>query len=70
MKFKIKLHPGSSQQKIEKISDNEFNIWIKEKPIDGRANISLEKCLKKYFNKNVKIVKGLKSRNKIVEVEE
>ena len=68
MKIKIKLHPNSSQEEIEKISENEFEIWIKEKPVDNSANVALEKFLKKYFNKPVKLVKGLKSRNKIIEV--
>ena len=68
MKLKIKLHPGSSLEKIEKISEDEFEVWIKEKPIDGKANLALEKFLKKYFGKKVEVVKGLKSKNKIIEV--
>lgn len=68
MKLKIKLHPGSSQEKIQKISDDSLKIWIKEKPTDGKANLYLEKLLKKYFKENVKVIRGLKSKNKIVEV--
>lgn len=68
-KINIKLHPNSSQEKIEEIEKNkEYEIWIKEKPIDGKANIALEKILKKHFKKEVKIIKGLKSKNKIIEV--
>lgn len=69
MKLKIKLHSNSSQEKIEKINENSLEIWIKEKPIDNKANVALEKFLKKYFKKDVKIIKGIKSREKIVEVE-
>ena len=68
MKIKVKLHPGSSQEKIEKIEDNSYEVWIKEKPIEGKANKSLEKTLKKYFEKKVNIISGFKSRNKIAEV--
>ena len=69
MKIKIKLHPSSSQEKIEEIvKDKEYEVWIKEKPIDGKANEELVKVLKKYFKKQVKIVHGLKSREKIVEI--
>lgn len=68
MKLKIKLHPNSSQEKIEKISDDKYEVWIKEKPIDGKANIALEKFLKKYFNNPAKIIKGLKSKEKVVEM--
>lgn len=68
MKLHIKLHPNSSQEKIAKITGNKYEIWIKQKPIVGKANIYLERLLKKYFGKSVKIIKGLKSREKIVDV--
>jgi uncharacterized protein len=70
MKIKIKIHANSSQEKIEEIvKDKGYEVWIKEKPIDGKANEELIKVLKKYFKKDIKIVQGLKSRNKIVEIE-
>jgi len=68
MIIKIKLHPNSSQEKIEKISDENYEVWIKEKPIDGKANFYLEKFLKKYFGKPVKLKSGFTSRNKIIEI--
>lgn len=67
-KIKIKIHPNSSQEKIE--DKKEFlEIWIKEKPIDGKANDSLIKILKKHFNKEIKITSGFNSRIKIIEIE-
>ena len=68
MKIKIKVKPNSSQEKIEKISDEEYEVWIKEKPVDGKANIELLKLLKKYFGREVKIKSGFTSRRKIVEI--
>lgn len=69
MKIKIKLHPNSSQEKIKEIEkDQEYEVWIKEKPIGGKANIYLEKLLKKHFKKNIKIVSGFSSKIKILEV--
>jgi len=70
MKIKIKLHPSSSKEEIKKISDGNFEVWIKEKPIDNKANMELIKILKKYFGKSVKIKSGFTSRNKIVEIED
>lgn len=69
MKIKIKLHPGSSQEKVIE-RDSFYEVWIKKKPIDGKANKDLEKFLKKYFKKSVIVVSGFKSRNKVVEVGE
>jgi uncharacterized protein (TIGR00251 family) len=68
MKIKIKMHPNSSQEKIERVSENEFGVWMKEKPVDNKANIELVRILKKYFKKNVEIKSGFTSRNKVVEI--
>jgi uncharacterized protein (TIGR00251 family) len=68
MKLRIKIHPNSSQEKIEKMSDSDYEVWMKEKPIDGKANLELIKMLKKYFKKDAEIKSGFSSRNKIVEV--
>jgi len=68
MKIKIKLHPNSSQEKIEKKGQDKYEVWLKEKPIDNKANEKLVKILKKYFKKKVEIVKGFKSKEKVVEI--
>ncbi|HLC87018.1 MAG TPA: DUF167 domain-containing protein [Candidatus Nanoarchaeia archaeon] len=68
MKIKVKIHDGSSQEKIEKISNDLYEVWIRKKPVEGKANVEMIKVLKKYFNKEVKIVLGLTSREKIVEI--
>lgn len=70
MKISVKIHPNSSQEKIEKIDNKNYEVWIKEKPIEGKANEFLEKFLKKYFKKEVKIISGFTGRKKIVEVKE
>lgn len=68
MRINIKLHPGSSQEKIKCLADNSYEVWIKQKPIENKANKALEKFLKKHFKKNVKIVSGLKSKKKVVDL--
>jgi uncharacterized protein (TIGR00251 family) len=69
MKISIKLHPNSSQEKINEIEkDKSYEVWIKEKPLEGKANEKLIKLLKKYFKKDVKIISGFKSREKIAEI--
>jgi hypothetical protein len=70
MKISIKLHPNSSQEKVVKLDEKSYEVWIKEKPVDGKANDYLEKFLKKYFGKPVKIISGFTGRKKVVEVEE
>ena len=73
-RFAVIVKPNSSRTEYIGI-DNEgrYKINIKEKAEDNKANIELIKLLKKYFSdeyevKNIKILKGLKSRDKIIEV--
>ncbi len=68
MKIKLKLHPNSSQEKIKRISEDRYEVWLREKLVDNKANEKLLKILRKYFGKSIKIVKGVKSREKVVEI--
>jgi uncharacterized protein len=69
MKIKIKVHANSSKEEIKKIDENNYEVWIKEKPIDNRANKSLLKLLENYFKKSIKIKFGFNSRKKIIEID-
>ena len=66
MKIKVKVKPGSKKQEI--IKGEVWKISLKERAEKNKANIELINLLKKRF-KRVKIIKGLKSREKILEVE-
>ncbi len=64
----IKVIPNS---KTEEILDAEpMIIRVKEPPTKGKANKAVVMLLSRYFNADVRIVSGAKSRRKIVEVEE
>lgn len=71
MKIFLKVKPGSKQEKIEKISDNIFTVWVKEPPIEGRANEAVVKVLAEYFGvskSQVRISHGATGRMKMAEV--
>ncbi len=68
MIIEVKVKPGSKKEDIEKISETEYAVKLKERAEDNKANIALLKLLKKYFHSDVKIVKGLKSKNKVVKI--
>lgn len=68
MELKIKVHTNSSKEEIKKISEREYEVWLRKKAENNKANMELVKLIKKYFNKEVKIVSGLKSKNKIAEI--
>ena len=75
-KYQITVKPGSSQEKIvETVSSNEGHsgeliIYLRAKPHDGEANEALIKLLAKHFKvpkTSIKITRGQKSRQKLVE---
>ena len=68
MILKIKVKPNSKKQEMLKISEKEYVISLKKPAVDNKANMELIKMLKKKFNKDIKIIKGQKIRNKIIEV--
>lgn len=70
-KFLITVKPGSSQEKIIETAPGELTVYLRAKPHDGEANEALIKLLSKYFKipkTSIKIVKGARSRIKIVEI--
>jgi uncharacterized protein (TIGR00251 family) len=68
MIIQAKVFPKSGREEIIKISENEFKIYLKKTAENNKANLELLKLLKNYFGGEAKIIKGLKSRNKIIEV--
>lgn len=71
MIIKIKVKPQSGRREVVKISDKEYKVSLKERAEDNKANIELIKLLGKRFNissNDINIIKGLKSRNKIIEI--
>ncbi len=68
MIIKLRVKTNSGRQEIEKISENEYKVWLKSTPEDGKANGELLRFLKKYFGKEVRIKTGFSSRKKVVEV--
>lgn len=71
MRISVHAKPGAREEKIEKISDTEFVVSVKEPPVDGRANRAIVEALASYFRipKNlVSIVVGHTSRNKIIDI--
>lgn len=68
-KLKVKIKSNSSENKILNYNKEKeiLNINIKALPIKNKANIELIKFLSKLTKKKVKIKKGLKSKEKILE---
>jgi uncharacterized protein (TIGR00251 family) len=64
---KVQAHPDSGKEKIVVLGDDHFEIWVKEPPVSGRANLAIQRVLSEYFKIDancVRLVKGFRSTNK------
>ena len=71
MKIQIQAIPGTKQARVDKISVNQLRVHINAPARQGRANQQLIKILSNYFKipqSNINIVRGRKSRSKLVEI--
>jgi len=68
MIIKIKIYPKSNEQKVIKVSDSGYKVYVKSEADKNKANVELCKLLQRYFKRQVRIKSGLTSRNKIIEV--
>jgi len=71
MKIFIKVKPKAKEEKVEKIDDVNFKVFVKQPPEKGRANYAIIRVLADYFNVNqskIQIVSGSTSKVKIIEI--
>ena len=71
MRISVKVKANTSQERIEKIDDTNFLVWIREKPVEGRANEAVIKALAEYFSvakSDIALIKGQTAKIKIFEV--
>ena len=71
MKIFIKAKPNSKKEFVEKISDTNFVVAVKEPPIKGKANQAIIKALADFIGiapSRLKIISGAVSRQKIIEI--
>lgn len=71
MIISVKAKPQAKEDRIEKIGENEFAIWVKAKAIKGKANQAVIEVLSKYFGiaqSKIVLLKGGRSRSKIFKI--
>lgn len=71
MKIFLKVKPSSKVEKVEKIAENIFTVWVKKPAKENQANDAMIKTLAKYFGisrSNIKIVSGKTAKQKIIEI--
>ena len=69
MRIRVKVIAGAKNEGVEE-KEGMLVVRVRERAEKGRANRAVVKLLEKYFKSRVKIVSGLTSRTKVIEVEE
>jgi len=68
--IKVILKPNSLKNRIIKFESekNAYRIEIKAPAQENKANLELIKFLSKSLKKNIKIIQGFKSREKLIKI--
>ena len=72
MRVKVRVKPGSKRVKVERVGDT-LVVSVRSPAREGKANAELTKVLAEYYGvpkSRVRIVRGHRSRDKVVEIEE
>ena len=71
VKISVRVKTLSKKNKLIMNNDGSFSLKVKSPPIKGKANNEIIKWLSKNLNissKSISIVKGLYSKDKIIDV--
>lgn len=71
MKINIIAHPNAKIPRIEKDLLGTIHVYVKEPPLEGKANNAIINTLANHFNvkrSNIILTNGDKSKNKTFEI--
>jgi len=72
VRVRLQAHPGARVERVELVDQDCLGVWVSARPIEGKANVAIERVLAaalKLRPRQVKIVGGGTGRRKIVEIE-
>ena len=70
--IKIIVSPRAKKNRVEKIDDKTYKIWVTTPPTDGKANKMAIKQLAqkmKVGQSRIEIIKGFKNKQKILKID-
>jgi uncharacterized protein (TIGR00251 family) len=66
----VEVKTGSNKEEVYKGDEGSYIVRVREQRKKGKANAAVLKLLKKHFGNPARIVRGLTSTIKIVEIED
>ncbi len=71
MKIFISARPGARHNKVERLDETHYRVFVKAPPEDGEANAAVLGILAEYFRRpqsDFSLLAGHRSKNKIVGI--
>lgn len=71
MRIRVKVRAKARQQRVEKISDGEYRVWVKAAPEKGRANEAVIEALSGFIGipkSWLALLSGQTSTHKTIEI--
>lgn len=71
MKIVVNVKLNAKKEDVRGVDETHFDVWVKEPPIEGKANRAVAHALAKHFNvpkSCVTIVSGQRSKKKVIDV--
>lgn len=71
MKISVVVHPNAKRPRIEKDLLDTLHVYVKEPPLEGKANHAVIESLADYFKikrNQVLLVSGQKLKTKVFEI--
>lgn len=71
MRIEVIAHPNSKKPRVEKDLLDTLHIYVKEPPLEGKANMAVIEALAKYLNVRrncVQFISGERSKIKVFEI--
>jgi len=73
MRKTVSVKPGSRRQEVKEEADGSLVVYLKQRPVDGKANAELVEVLAEHWKvprSAIRIKMGTTGRKKIVEIDE
>lgn len=73
MKIHVRVQPRASKEEIVCEDEGAYKVYVRESATDGKANAAVCRVLAKEFKvpkSRITIVRGEKSRNKLIDIPE
>jgi uncharacterized protein len=71
VRYALRVHPRATRERVELLEDGTLAVWVRAPAVEGRANEAVGTLLAARLglrSREVLLVRGERSRQKVVEV--